>query len=76
MTAMPDGGLMIVFSLYDRNIELVAKGLGEDVLRGEIRTVARRTGAHDQLSSGGEGPAAVFPANARRKQCKLRHQRN
>jgi len=24
MTAMPDGGLMIVFSLYDRNIELVA----------------------------------------------------
>jgi len=45
MRAMPDGGLMIVFSLYDRNIELVAKGLGEDVLKDKIQTVARRTGA-------------------------------
>ena len=46
MQAMPDGATMIVFSLYDRNVELVSKGVGEVILRSKLQAAAARTGAH------------------------------
>lgn len=45
MQAMPYGATMIVFSLYDKNVELVSKGLDEDALRGKLQAAAARTGA-------------------------------
>jgi hypothetical protein len=46
MLAMPDGATMIVFSLYDRNLELLSKGLSEAILRSRLEAAATRTGAH------------------------------
>lgn len=45
MRAMPGGAIMIVFSLYDGNIELVAKGFDEDVLTSKLQTAAIRVAA-------------------------------
>jgi hypothetical protein len=45
MEAMPDGAIMLVFSLYDKNVELVSKGLDEGLLRTKLQAAAARTGA-------------------------------
>ena len=44
VTAMPEGGIMLVFSLYDRNIEIAAKASSKTALEDAISATAESVG--------------------------------